>query len=59
MKAVAENPEAFADHVNFMDTDRPTSPRVYVVDERIAGNNGLRMPALEGDAASGCDASPL
>lgn len=42
MRAVSMNPEAFTDHVNFMDVDRPSSLRVYVVDERIAANKGLR-----------------
>lgn len=46
MKAVAENPEAFTDHANFMDVDRPSSLRVYVVDERIAANNRLRVTEL-------------
>lgn len=42
MRAVSMNPEAFMDHVNFMDVDRPSSLRVYVVSERVAANNGLR-----------------
>ena len=42
MRAISENPEAFTDHPNFMDVDRPSSLRVYVVEERVAANNGLR-----------------
>lgn len=47
MRAVSENPEAFADHPNFMDVDRPASLRVYVVEERVAANNGLRASQSE------------
>lgn len=44
MRGVSENPEAFTDHPNFMDVDRPSSLRVSVVDERVAANNRLRAP---------------